>query len=583
MSVSVNLKSPQHKKAGEHIMYKQYNNNQTTLTIPFEFKIPANHVATFISNFIDSIPETVLYPASSKFGRPQYSPAMMLKMIIFAYTRKTFSGRAIQQMAEENLPMMWLIGNCDDVPSYRTINRFRVAKSTEVLIKELFLQFHNQLRDYELVDDSTLFIDGTKMVADANKYSFVWRKSIEKFDTKLDEKTQTIFDELIQVNVDLAITAEDPLANLEAANQQLDEEINDLNQIIETEKVSQGGSPRKRRRRTLKHLQHIIKTDLIPRKRKYETAKAIFGDRNSFSKTDHDATFMRMKEDPMNNGQLKPGYNLQIGTQCQYVLYYMVNQQPTDQRTLQPFLKNVQKSQQTFRYVVADAGYGSESNYDFILQEFEATPLIPYTMYLKEQTRKYLKDAHKVMNWRYDHQTDSFTDDHDVHFSFKALSTRTDKYGYTRHTRVYEADAQPENKDVDYSLTKGGHQRQIRINPHWEMQKSVIRLKLSSKTGKSIYWRRKIEVESVFGNLKANLAFKRLSVRGLQSVSNELGIVLMAANLKKLAKNMGLTSQSEQECQQKVAKRTQTSSSFSYFLIRAELCPSPFLLLNRQR
>ncbi|WP_173021233.1 transposase [Secundilactobacillus folii] len=111
-------------------MYKQYNNNQTTLTIPFEFTISTNHVAAFISNFIDSIPEAVLYPASAEFGRPQYSPAMMLKMIIFAYTRKTFSGRGIQQMAEENLPMMWLIGNCDDVPSYRTINRFRVAKST---------------------------------------------------------------------------------------------------------------------------------------------------------------------------------------------------------------------------------------------------------------------------------------------------------------------------------------------------------------------------------------------------------------------------------------------------------------------
>ncbi|MTV82244.1 transposase [Secundilactobacillus folii] len=325
------------------------------------------------------------------------------------------------------------------------------------------------------------------MVADANKYSFVWRKSIEKFDAKLDEKAQSIFDELIQANVDLALTEEGPLANLEAASQKLDQEINNLNQTIETEKASQDGSPRKRRRRTLKHLQHIIKTDLIPRKRKYETAKATFGDRNSFSKTDHDATFMRMKEDPMNNGQLKSGYNLQIGTQCQHVLYYTVNQRPTDQRTLQPFLKTAQKSRRIFRYIVADAGYGSESNYDFILQEFGATPLIPYTMYLKEQTRKYLKDVHKVMNWRYDHQTDSFTDDHNVHFSFKALSTRTDKYGFTRHTRVYEADEQPENNDIDYSLNKGGNQRQIQVNPHWEMQKNVIRLKLSSETGKSIY------------------------------------------------------------------------------------------------
>ena len=146
----------------------------------------------------------------------------------------------------------------------------------------------------------------------------------------------------------------------------------------------------------------IQASDLKPRKQKYEDYLEILGNRNSFSKTDHDATFMRMKEDPMQNGQLKPGYNLQIGTQNQFVLFYDLNQRPADQRTLVPFLNQVQQRKATFRYVVADAGYGSEPNYDFVLKDFKATPLIPYTMYLKEQSKKYKNDANKVMNWAYD-------------------------------------------------------------------------------------------------------------------------------------------------------------------------------------
>lgn len=145
-----------------------------------------------------------------------------------------------------------------------------------------------------------------------------------------------------------------------------------------------------------------MKTDLIPRKQNYEFANKTFGERNSFAKTDTDATFMRMKEDPMKNGQLKPGYNLQVASRNQYALYFDLFQRPTDTCTLIPFLSHIfNQTPNAARYIIADAGYDSEMNYQFISDDLERDFLIPYGMYEKEQTRAYHKDKRKVANWEY--------------------------------------------------------------------------------------------------------------------------------------------------------------------------------------
>lgn len=522
-------------------MYRHYNNNQTSLTLPLEISISETHIVRAISAFVDTIPYKLVYGEESAFGRPQYSPLMMLKMMLFAYSRKVFSGRKIQQMAEENIPMKWLIGDPDMVPSYRTINRFRTDPQTTKLIALMYLQFRQSLIDNNLLSDEAIFIDGTKILADANKYSFVWRKSTEKFESKLDQKTRNLFKDLIQNKVNLAVESEmDPtdLQTLEAEVDALDTEIDELDQQIKTEKVIPGGSPRKQRRRKLKHLRHLVKDEYLPRKQKYRQYHEWFGDRNSFSKTDHDATFMRMKEDPMQNGQLKPGYNLQIATQSQFVLYYQVNQRPTDQRTLIPFLKAMNFAQTPVNYIVADAGYGSEPNYQFVKEKLGKIPLIPYTMYLKEQSKKYRSDLSKVMNWEYHAEEDYYVDNHHIRFSYHGMSHRTDKNGFTRDFKVYRADDYDDPEGYYWSTTRMGNQRRININPHWESQKAYVREQLSSPEGKAIFAKRKLEDEPAFGNLKANLRFRRLSVRGLRQVNNELGIILMAANMNKLAKMM---------------------------------------------
>lgn len=268
--------------------------------------------------------------------------------------------------------------------------------------------------------------------------------------------------------------------------------LNKYDQAIATEKVKPGSSANKRRRRQLKKYTHLLQNDLIPRKQRYQEAHAQFGDRNSYSKTDPDATFMRMKEDPMMNGQLKPGYNVQIGTQHQFVLYYNVNQRPTDQRTLIPLLQKIDRH---FVYIVADAGYGSEPNYDHIMKVCFSIPLIPYTIYLKELSRRYRKNMSKRQNWLYEKALDRYTDNHGIHFHCKTEYDRKDKAGNHRHlgsakrnnvmTLKAITGVQHPPEDCDRSVSiRIGKRRKLSYDPCWMMKKPKpfshnVRLKTS--------------------------------------------------------------------------------------------------------
>ncbi len=170
--------------------------------------------------------------------------------------------------------------------------------------------------------------------------------------------------------------------------QETEAEIEKLTEEIEKEpKAIPGGSPRKARRRGLKKLLHKLRKDYVPRMKKYEEAEEIFAGRNSYSKSHH-----------MKNGQLKPGYNIQAATTNQYVVDFALYPNPTDFKTLEPFLKQM-PTLNKFDKIVADAGYGSEYNYSMLEKEYpDKKYYIPYTMYEKEKTRKYKNDPTKLAN-----------------------------------------------------------------------------------------------------------------------------------------------------------------------------------------
>ena len=517
-------------------MYKNYTTPTDTLELNFTLTVPKNHIARFINQFVDSIPDSIIFPnTTSKMGRPAHHPRMLLKMILFAYTRSTYSGRKIVQLNEENIPMQWL--SQQSYVCYHVINNFRSNEEFSSIIKNIFVYFTLLLQHYHIIDADSLFIDGTKVQADANRYSFVWRKAVERYDEALNKKISTLYDQLIQNQVNIALSEEEKIteyginAMIEAANESLDQ----LEELIQEEPNHiVGGSKNKQKRRLLHSFKRQLEKDFLPRKEKYTKAMETFDNRNSYSKTDNDATFMCMKEDAMKNRELKPGYNLQIATNHQYVLGFDVFPNPTDMRTLKPFLESF-KLLENFSTIVADAGYGSEENYQLILEEYEKTPLIPYTMYEKEQTKKFKNNPANRQNWQYIEKEDYYIDHLGVKFSFKYYSTRNDKNGFTRHFKVYEADSTQVTKALDeLAKTPTGQQRQIRVNQVWESYKETIKEALHSDRGRRIYAQRKIEVEPVFGQMKRNFGMRRTHVRGKNAVHNDIGLLFLGMNLQRL-------------------------------------------------
>ena len=261
-------------------MHIHYNTNQTTLPLEISSFLPQDHLVFTIEKVVNTLEDSHFHTFYHAFGRPSYHPKMLVSAL--------------------------------------PINRFRVAEGMEELIRNLFIDLNLRLKMEELVTLDCLFIDGTKIEANANKYSFVWKKATDKFSAKLQEQIQVYFQEEITPIIHQAIELEtqEPISSeqLLAFAQILEEELEKLNQDIE-ETAVKGKDERKTQRRKLKKVLRKVKDDFSVRAEKYEKYQETFQGRNSFSKTDPDATFMRMKEDHMKNGQLKAAYNLQIATE----------------------------------------------------------------------------------------------------------------------------------------------------------------------------------------------------------------------------------------------------------------------------
>jgi transposase len=517
-------------------MFKDYNMNQIILPLDLEVKLQKNDIAFHIHHLVESIPHKAFEPFLRNTGCPAYHPRMMLKIILCAYSQSVFSGRKIEALLKDSVRMMWLAQGYE--PSYRTINRFRVQPEVRELIRQCFVQFRCQLIQEKVIDQEAIFIDGTKIEANANKFTFVWKRSIEKYHQRLIEKSNQLYNELLEEEIIPEMERENDgelsVEELAQMVEKVDEVITDYNKKIEeSSDVAERKAFRNKRKYPKKVYKQLI--DFIIRKQKYRQDFEIFGSRNSYSKTDYDATFMRMKDDYMKNGQLKPGYNVQIATEGQYALAYSIFSNPTDTRTLIPFLDEIEEHYFKLpKYIVADAGYGSEQNYDDILNHRKREALITYNMYLKEQKKKYKQNKFHPDNWQYHEETDTFICPNQQRVHFKYHSVRTDQVGFKREFKVYECE-NCTGCPLRSSCTKAkeGNHRKVMVNEKWQQQKEYVKAKLSEEKTSSIYRQRKIDVEPVFGFLKANLRFTRFSVRGKSRVENEMGIALMAVNLRK--------------------------------------------------
>ncbi len=373
---------------------------QLVLPLSLEGLIPEDESVRLLSHELEELDYTLLYQAYSAKGRnPAVDWETMFKILTYAYSQNIYSSRKTETACRRDINFMWLLAG-HKAPDRSTVARFRTGFLADAC-EDLFYQMVRRLAQMGELSKETVFIDGTKLEACANKYTFVWKSSVgkweEKMYVKIEEAVQMVNREYLQ---SFRICKETRTADLQRIVDHLKEYCHE-NEIVF---VYCRGKRKSVHHRYLELFERFLGRQLL-----YDLHKSRFGSRNSYSKTDVDATFMHMKDDHMRNAQLKPGYNIQIGVDSEYIVAADIFQDRNDVWTLVPFLKHMEEHQ-GFRYpgVTADSGYESEEAYDYLESRHQKPYIKPQT-YEKWKKRSFRKDISKRENMEYDTENDTYT------------------------------------------------------------------------------------------------------------------------------------------------------------------------------
>jgi len=509
-------------------MYIQYNMDQLILPMDIEVLIPNQHLCRIVNLAVEKMNPHLLDQLYPGGGRPPFHPKMMLKVILYAYANRIYSSRQIAKQLEENIYFMWLSGH--QKPDFRTINRFRSGRMKDV-IYESFFAVVDLLKEEGLVKLEDYFLDGTKLEANANKYTFVWKGSTLKYDQKLDEKFHQIV-----LSIEEVARLDEEAEHEKDLQEKLGETPVTSEKIAETVKRIEERLGHEPKNKVLKKAKRQLENDLLPRKQKYEEQKKILGDRNSFSKTDQDATFMRMKDDHMKNGQLKPGYNVQLGTENQFITGFSLHQRAGDPGCLIPHVETLKKYNRPIpKFLMADSGYGSEENYTYLEKE-KVEAYVKYNTFDKEQTKAWKEQVGRVENMTYDEELDEWICANQKRLTFQYESRKKSDNGYTSVKRTYRS-TDCRNCPFQSTCAKDKETKTIQVSIQNQKQRQEVRERLSSEEGQEKYKQRKMDVEPVFGQIKYNRGFNRFSLRGLSKNTTDLGLLCIAHNLLKWEKH----------------------------------------------
>lgn len=514
------------KKAGP--VFKDYVMGQPSLLPPdLEELIPEKHVVRVVNEAVEQLDLGVLMARYPGGGTSSYHPKMMLKVLVYAYSQRVYSSRRIAKALRENVNFMWISGQ--NRPDFRTLNRFR-GEVMKGIIQEIFAKVLELLLEAGYVKLEEYYVDGTTVEANARKYSYVWRKNTERYQKQLRKKVEELLEEIERENEaenerygdqDLEELGEDAQIDSEKIKKKIEE----LNQRLK----------KKPEDKKLKKAVKKLEKDSLPRLEKYEEQERLLGERNSYSKTDPEATFMRMKEDRgIDKARPKAAYNVQTGTENQFIVGFSIHQRPGDTGCFKPHMEQQKKNLPHLpKKVIGDAGYGSEENYVYLETE-RLKNYLKYNTFHKEQTRKYQADQFQVGNLPYDSEKDRFGCPNGQFLTYQETKDYTTANGYNGKYAVYECqDCSQCVFKPDCTRAKGN--RQIRVNYNLRRLRTQARDNLLSEEGQELRSKRGVEVEAVFGHIKHNRQFRRFMLRGLEKVTTEWGLLSIAHNMLKLA------------------------------------------------
>ena len=503
-------------------VFKQYSPTQAFLIPPsFDELIDARHPVRIVNDVVEKIDLKLLEKQYKGGGSSSYHPKMMLKIMVYSYLRNIYSSRKMEAALRENIHFMWLSGM--QTPDHNTINSFRGHRLKDTL-KDIFTQIVQLLAAEGLVSLKEIYVDGTKIESVANRYTFVWGNSIQTSREKINKQIDELWQYAQKVAADELDEPEPPTFDKIDA-QKITETIEKIETVLKDKQVS----------KQVKQKLNYAKKNWPANLRKYEAQEQIMGERNSYSKTDHDATFMRMKEDHMLNGQLKPAYNVQVSSSDQYIVDYSIHQTTADTTTMVSHLdQHKEQYDQVPGVVTADAGYGSEQNLQY-LEDNHIEGYVKYSLFDKEQSDLYnSKHPFAPSRLHYNKERDCYYCPMGQPMQNIGTFTKTTAAGFEQQLTKYRA-ANCEHCPLNGACHKSKGNRVIEVNFNLNRLKQIAYQKLTSEKGIEHRKKRPWDVESVFGNIKSNHGFRRFLLKGKKKVAIEIGLLAIAQNLRKKA------------------------------------------------
>jgi transposase len=506
------------------IKFKDYNQQQNWLFPPsIEELIPQDHPVRIVNGVIEHINIDNLIKVYHVEGKPSFHPKMMLKVMVYAYMDNIYSSRKIEKAMRENINFMWLSGK--QVADHNTIARFRSNKLKESF-KDIFKQVVMLLAEEGLVTLKQVYTDGTKIESVAGRYTFVWGNAIKTNKEKMRNQLEQMW-EYAQSVADEEDQDPEPPDFKQIDPEKIKATAKKINKILKGNKKASSKAKAKGR---------YIEKNFAENLERYEEQEKILNGRSSYSKTDTDATFMRMKDDHMQNGQLKPGYNVQISSEDQFIVNYTLHQQPTDTNTLAPHLENFKELYEKLpEELIADAGYGSEENYE-LLEENNIEGYVKYNTFDKEHAKGLKRKSKKPFSreqLHYNSTEDYYVCPMGQKMEKTGTWKRKTKSGFLQNYSTYHA-KNCTNCPLRGMCFQGKGNRKVERNQMLEKHKEKARKRLLSEKGIQKRKQRTADVEPVFAHIKHNRNFKRFTHRGLEKVSLEFGLHALAHNIRKM-------------------------------------------------
>ena len=514
---------------------KNYTTNEKCfqLQIPMNLNIiiPENDSVRLLSQFVEEMDLTCLYDTYSILKENQVTPRQMLKIVLYAYLDGRFSSREIERACRRDINFMYLLEG-KPVPDHATIARFRSLHFAPCA-KLLLAQCSELLYELGEISGKNIFIDGTKIEANANKYTFVWKRAVTKNQEKLGEKAAALVAECIHTY------ALKPVWGGRVKIKTLKKLRKVLYSIKEAEQITFVHGTGRRKTMLQKHIELL--ESYLDKFKEYNHKVYVCGTRNSYSKTDTDATFMRMKEDHMRNGQLKPAYNLQHGVDSEYVVWLQISPNTTDTNTMTEFLEElVEYLSWKYFNIVADAGYESEENYTYI-EKNEQLAFIKPANYEISKSRNYRNNIGNRDNMIYDAENDRYICSQGCILSATGTRQRKSVTGYISEKTVYQC-SDCKGCPVKSKCIKGNNWKipederfkSLEVSRTFERQRKESLQRITSDQGILLRINRSIQAEGSFADLKWDRGFRRFLCRGNANVFAECVLLAISHNIEKL-------------------------------------------------